>query len=116
MGIVITYDIISKGRLFPHLWQKKSCGHQFLEKKDQKNLRSKKEFVKLGAFNNIYESYGNYLDDPLYQWTYETSTRKLGLNTHVAYIHSKFLLMDPLSVEPVVVSGSTNFRSSLSKR
>jgi phosphatidylserine/phosphatidylglycerophosphate/cardiolipin synthase-like enzyme len=31
------------------------------------------------------------------------------LNTHVKYVHSKFLLADPLSEEPVVVAGSANF-------
>jgi phosphatidylserine/phosphatidylglycerophosphate/cardiolipin synthase-like enzyme len=39
----------------------------------------------------------------------ETSARALGLNTHVAFIHSKFLLMDPLGADPVIVTGSANF-------
>ena len=33
----------------------------------------------------------------------------LMLNQHVSYIHSKFLLMDPLSKDPIVVTGSANF-------
>jgi phosphatidylserine/phosphatidylglycerophosphate/cardiolipin synthase-like enzyme len=33
----------------------------------------------------------------------------LGLNTHVSYVHSKFLLVDPLSDDPIVVTGSANF-------
>lgn len=80
-----------------------------LEKKDQPRPNSKKEFVKLGAFNNVYQSFGDFLNDPLAQWAFESNTRKLGLNVHVAYIHSKFLLMDPLTANPVVVSGSANF-------
>ena len=31
------------------------------------------------------------------------------LNKHVEYVHTKFLLVDPLSAAPVVVSGSANF-------
>jgi phosphatidylserine/phosphatidylglycerophosphate/cardiolipin synthase-like enzyme len=87
-----------------------------LEKKDAPNPKSNKPFVKLGAFNNVYESFGDYLNDPLYQWTHETNTRKLKLNEHVAYIHSKFLLMDPLGETPVVVSGSANFSDASTRQ
>jgi phosphatidylserine/phosphatidylglycerophosphate/cardiolipin synthase-like enzyme len=83
-----------------------------LEKEDQKNPRSTKPFVKLGVTNNVYEAWGSYLDDPVYQWARETNTRKLQLNQHVAYIHSKFLLMDPLGDDPIVVTGSANFSTA----
>ena len=33
----------------------------------------------------------------------------LGLNTHVMYIHSKFMIFDPLSNDPIIVTGSANF-------
>ena len=33
----------------------------------------------------------------------------LGSTTHVSYIHSKFLLQDPLGADPIVVTGSANF-------
>lgn len=32
-----------------------------------------------------------------------------GLNTHVQFIHTKFLLIDPLGDDPIVVTGSANF-------
>jgi phosphatidylserine/phosphatidylglycerophosphate/cardiolipin synthase-like enzyme len=32
-----------------------------------------------------------------------------GLNSHVKFIHTKYLLVDPLSANPVVVTGSANF-------
>ena len=32
-----------------------------------------------------------------------------GLNSHVRYIHNKFMLIDPLSDDPIVVGGSANF-------
>ena len=37
---------------------------------------------------------------------------ELELNQHVAYIHSKFLLMDPLGDDPIVVTGSANFSTA----
>ena len=80
-----------------------------LEKQDKPNPKSKKEFVGLNAANNVYKAWGSFLRDPLYQWTKETNAKALQLNVHVSYIHSKFLLMDPLSKDPVVVTGSANF-------
>ena len=80
-----------------------------LEKPDMKNPRSTKEFVRIGVANNVYQAWGSFLDDPVYQWARETNTRQLQLNQHVAYIHSKFLLMDPLGDDPIVVTGSANF-------
>lgn len=32
-----------------------------------------------------------------------------GLNDHVSYIHTKYLLVDPFSADPIVVCGSANF-------
>lgn len=80
-----------------------------LEKKDVANPQSTQPFVALGARQNVYEAWGSFLRDPLAQWTRETSTLSLGLNQHVLYIHSKFLLKDPLSIDPIVVTGSANF-------
>ena len=80
-----------------------------LEKEDVENPRAKDPFVALRAKNNVYEAWGAFIQDPVYQWARETNTRSLGLNTHVAYIHSKFLLMDPLGADPIVVTGSANF-------
>jgi phosphatidylserine/phosphatidylglycerophosphate/cardiolipin synthase-like enzyme len=80
-----------------------------LEKEDKANPRSKKEFVGLGAINNVYKAWGSFLKGPLYQWTRETNAKALGLNQHVSYVHSKFLLKDPLSKDPIVVTGSANF-------
>jgi phosphatidylserine/phosphatidylglycerophosphate/cardiolipin synthase-like enzyme len=80
-----------------------------LEKEDKPNKRAKDPFIPLNARNNVYQAFGSYIDDPLYQWAQETNTRKLKLNSHVSYIHSKFLLKDPLSNDPIVVTGSANF-------
>ncbi len=80
-----------------------------LEKKDVPNKRSKEPFIAINAKNNVYSAWGAFIDDPVYQWTRETTTRHLRLNEHVAYVHSKFLLKDPLSADPIVVTGSANF-------
>lgn len=44
--------------------------------------------------------------DALYAWAEETLT---GYSVHVKYIHDKFLLLDPLSDNPIVITGSANF-------
>ena len=40
------------------------------------------------------------------RWIKEQLT---GLNQHVQYIHTKFMLIDPLSDDPIVITGSANF-------
>lgn len=80
-----------------------------LENRDKPRANSKDPFVPLTARQNVYEAWGSYMKDPLYQWVKETNTRKLGLNSHVAYVHSKFMLQDPLSDAPIVITGSANF-------
>lgn len=80
-----------------------------LEKRDVPNPRAKDPFVQLNASHNVYQAWGSFLRDPLYQWTRETNAKALGLNTHVSYVHSKFMLKDPLGPDPIVVTGSANF-------
>lgn len=41
-------------------------------------------------------------------------TKLTGLNTHVKYVHTKFMLIDPLSDDPIVVTGSANFSKASS--
>ncbi len=40
------------------------------------------------------------------QWLEESLT---DLNKHVRYIHTKYMLIDPLSEDPIVITGSANF-------
>lgn len=80
-----------------------------LEKADKPNPRSKKPFVALTAKNNVYKAWGSFLKEPLHQWARETSAGRLGLNQHVSFIHSKFMLKDPLGADPIVITGSANF-------
>ena len=94
---------------------KSHIGFFLLEKEDKPNKRAKTPFVRLTAKNNVYQAFGSYLAEPLYQWARETNTRKLKLNNHVSYIHSKFLLKDPLGSDPIVVTGSANFSDASTK-
>jgi len=80
-----------------------------LEKKDAPRKNAKKPFVAINAAQNVYKAWGSFVATPVYQWARETNARFLQLNTHVAYIHSKFLLRDPLGGDPIVVTGSANF-------
>ena len=86
-----------------------------LEKKDAPNPRSKQTFVAINASHNVYKAWGAYIQDPVYQWARETNAGILGLNQHVSYVHSKFLLRDPLGADPIVVTGSANFSEASTK-
>jgi phosphatidylserine/phosphatidylglycerophosphate/cardiolipin synthase-like enzyme len=44
--------------------------------------------------------------DGWHQWVKEGLT---GLNGHVQFIHTKYMLIDPLGPDPIVISGSANF-------
>lgn len=46
-------------------------------------------------------------------WVEEQLT---GYNQHVKYIHNKFMLIDPLSDDPIVVAGSANFSDASTKK
>jgi phosphatidylserine/phosphatidylglycerophosphate/cardiolipin synthase-like enzyme len=83
-----------------------------LEKQDKPSSKNPGAFVRINASNNVYQAWGSYLEDPVYQWARETNAALLGLNHHVSYIHSKFMLVDPLSADPIVVTGSANFSAA----
>lgn len=83
-----------------------------LEKRDGPDPDAPDAFVRINASNNVYSAWGSFLDHPVYQWARETNAGLLGLNHHVSYIHSKFLLVDPLSIDPIVVTGSANFSTA----
>ena len=82
------------------------------EKRDTPRRNSSTAFVRINATNNVYQAWGSFLRDPVYQWTQETNTQFLGLNKHVMYIHSKFMLIDPLGTDPIVITGSANFSAA----
>jgi hypothetical protein len=72
--------------------------------KDDKGL----EIIKRDTDNRI--AYGavlghGYLD----YWAAEKLT---GFNAHVSYIHTKYMLIDPLGPDPIVITGSANFSNA----
>jgi phosphatidylserine/phosphatidylglycerophosphate/cardiolipin synthase-like enzyme len=83
-----------------------------LESEDKPNARAKDPYVRLNAKNNVYEAFGSEIDTPLGRWIVEINNFKTKLNAHVAFMHCKFLLHDPLGSDPIVVSGSANFSKS----
>ncbi|MGK7654982.1 phospholipase D-like domain-containing protein [Roseovarius sp. B08] len=42
--------------------------------------------------------------------------RLTGLNSHVRYVHNKFMLIDPLGNDPIVVGGSANFSKASTEK
>ena len=74
------------------------------EDEDMEKLRSWK-------YNRI--SIGNVLGENKFEhWLAETLT---GFNRHVKYIHTKYMLIDPLSEDPLVITGSANFSDASTK-
>jgi phosphatidylserine/phosphatidylglycerophosphate/cardiolipin synthase-like enzyme len=51
-------------------------------------------------------------DDTLYRWTREKLTN---FNFHVRYIHTKYMLIDALTDNPTVITGSANFSDASTK-
>jgi phosphatidylserine/phosphatidylglycerophosphate/cardiolipin synthase-like enzyme len=103
-----------KAALEDNTWQN-AFTMLLLEKEDVKKPKSTTPFTKLTAKNNVYQAWGSYMNSTLYQWAKETNAFGLKLNRNVAYIHSKFLLADPLSDDPIVVTGSANFSDASTK-
>jgi hypothetical protein len=46
-----------------------------LEKRDQPSAKSKTAFVALNSENNIYEAWGSFIKDPVYEWAKETNSK-----------------------------------------
>jgi phosphatidylserine/phosphatidylglycerophosphate/cardiolipin synthase-like enzyme len=52
---------------------------------------------------------GGYLGEKNKPWSNWLTEKLTGLNPHVQYVHTKFMLIDPLSQDPLVITGSANF-------
>lgn len=69
------------------------------------------EILRKWKFNRI--SIGNVLEENLFEhWLKEMLT---GFNRHVKYIHTKYMLVDPLSDDPLIITGSANFSNASTK-
>ena len=61
---------------------------------------------------------GSFLDDNVLETWVRTNFGEeelTGVNTHVKYIHTKYMLIDPLSDDPIVITGSANFSDASTK-
>jgi phosphatidylserine/phosphatidylglycerophosphate/cardiolipin synthase-like enzyme len=56
---------------------------------------------------------GSYLNNRLGEWTRERLTE---LNTHVRYVHTKFMLLDAFTDSPTLITGSANFSDASTKQ
>jgi phosphatidylserine/phosphatidylglycerophosphate/cardiolipin synthase-like enzyme len=78
-------------------------------------LESKDEEINKLAkikYNNV--AVGNVLEENEFNtWMKEQLT---DLNRHVKYIHTKYMLINPLSDDPIVITGSANFSDASTRR
>lgn len=62
---------------------------------------------------NLFAIGSHFKSNKFDNWLLEKLT---GLNSHVRYVHNKFMLIDPLSNDPIIVGGSANFsKASIEK-
>jgi phosphatidylserine/phosphatidylglycerophosphate/cardiolipin synthase-like enzyme len=54
-------------------------------------------------------SAGGYLGAKNRPWSNWLIEKLTGLNKYVQYVHTKIMLIDPLSDDPLIISGSANF-------
>jgi phosphatidylserine/phosphatidylglycerophosphate/cardiolipin synthase-like enzyme len=62
---------------------------------------------------NVFAIGGFIRTNAIDGWVKERLT---GLNSHVRYIHNKFMLVDPLTEDPIVIAGSANFSAASTRR
>ena len=76
----------------------------------------KKELKEIQQLRNMPENtfaIGEFIrDNSIDGWLKEKLTN---LNTNVRFVHNKFMLIDPLSNDPIVVAGSANFSNASTK-
>ncbi len=74
----------------------------------------RKAIQKIRSRPNVVIAIGNRIVTNAFdRWLEERST--IGGSVHVYWIHTKYMLVDPLGEEPIVVTGSANFSEASSK-
>lgn len=80
-------------------------------KKDKKEAETQK-MIDLARMKENRIAIGNRLNLTAFDgWLKETLT---GLNEHVRFIHTKYMLINPLGDDPIVITGSANFSAASS--
>ena len=76
----------------------------------EKKAAAEKEMTDLRKLTENRFAVGNLIEtNTLDRWVSEHLT---GLNSHVRFIHTKFMLVNPLSNDPIVITGSANFSTA----
>lgn len=71
--------------------------------------KPKDDTIRIRKFPNVGMALGSYIKVPTIDgWIKERG----GIGTHVNWVHTKFMLVDPLGDTPVVVTGSANWSLS----
>lgn len=109
-------------KLFKKVYKNSSAPLRFalLEKllppgtRKEKRPAAKAEMLQLRKMISNRFAVGNIIRrNNLDRWVRENLT---GLNSHVRYIHTKFMLVDPLGEIPLVITGSANFSDASTKK
>lgn len=89
------------------LMEKKTRPFRKTEKEQAKKEAEEKAIQYLRNMPENIFAIGNFIRTNKFDgWLKERLT---GFNTNVSYIHNKFMLVDPLSNDPIVIAGSANF-------
>jgi len=110
-------------KLFKGVYKTSPCTLRFalLEKKTRAYAKDKKDEQKkdeqeVQHLRNMPEnifSVGSIIkDNELDGWMVE---RLSGMNKNVNFVHNKFMLVDPMSKDPIVIAGSANFSDASTK-
>lgn len=119
-GLLMTFAF-GINDLFKEVYEKSTADFRFalLEKKTRpmkKELRKVEErkIDRLRFSNRNLFAVGSYIRSNKYDgWVREKLS---GFNKYVNYIHNKFMLVDPLTSNPIVISGSANFSNASTNR
>ena len=116
-GLFMTFAF-GMNEVFKNVYRNSSAPFRvaLLEKKTQpmkagaKRNAAEKEIQQLRNMPENLFAVGEFIrTNELDGWVKE---RLSGLNRNVQYVHNKFMLVDPLSDDPVVVAGSANFSAA----
>jgi phosphatidylserine/phosphatidylglycerophosphate/cardiolipin synthase-like enzyme len=92
------------------LLEKPTRPYKNTEEDQKKKAIDEKEIQDLRNMPENVFAIGNFIRTGEFDgWLKERLT---GLNVNVRYIHNKFMLIDPLSEDPIVITGSANFSNA----
>lgn len=115
-GLFMTFAF-GMNRTFKDVYKDSQAGFRLaLMEKKTRPYKTDEQAAKLADEQEIQElrnkpenifAIGNFIRTNMFDgWVKERLT---GLNSNVNYVHNKFMLIDPLSDDPIVICGSANF-------